>query len=97
CVLLARRYAFGRARCLGWGVIGALFGPVGLLLMLALEEWPARVPCPSCHPPRLVDRGRCGHCDAAHARPAADRTEAFEDGADSPPAVKMPLHEGLMA
>src|SRR5262249_24705058 len=97
CVLLARRYAFGGARCLRWGVIGAPFRPGGFLLMLAREEWAARVPCPSCRRPRLVDRERCEHCGAAHARPAADGTEIFEESADNPPAVRMPLHEGLMA
>jgi hypothetical protein len=87
CFLLARRYAFSRARCTVWVVCGFLYGWVGLLLLLALEEWPARVGCPSCGRPRRVDRERCEHCGAEHAVPARDGTEVFEDGAPSLHAV----------
>jgi hypothetical protein len=59
-------------------VCGLLFGPLGLLLMLALEEWPARIACPACQQPRRVDRDRCEHCGAPHALPAPDGTEIFE-------------------
>jgi hypothetical protein len=79
CLVLARRYWFSRARCIGWTVCGFLFGPTGLLLMLALQEWPARLPCASCRQARLVDRDRCEHCGAAHAAPAADGTEIFDE------------------
>lgn len=79
CLLLARRLAFAPARCLGWGLVGLLFGPVGLLLMLAIQEWPARTVCPACCKPRLVDRDRCEHCGAPQAPPAADGTEVFEE------------------
>jgi hypothetical protein len=77
--LLARRYAFSRAGRAGWALGGFLFGWVGLLLMLALHDWPARVRCPSCGRPRRVDRDRCEHCGAAHAAPALDGTEVFEE------------------
>jgi hypothetical protein len=87
CFLLASRYSFSRARCLGWALCGLLFGPNGLLLMLALQEWAARIPCPSCRQPRLVDRDRCEHCGAAHALPAADGTEIFEEITSTPDAV----------
>jgi hypothetical protein len=78
CYLLARRYAFSRAGRLGWAVAGLLFGWVGLALMLAVQDWPVRVRCPSCGRPRRVDRDRCEHCDAPHAPPALDGTEVFE-------------------
>jgi hypothetical protein len=78
CFLLARRYAFSRARGIGWALCGFVFGWVGLLLMLALQEWPARVRCPACGQPRRVDRDRCEHCGAPHAPPALDGTEIFE-------------------
>jgi hypothetical protein len=81
CFLLSRRYAFARARCLGWSLCGLLFGPTGLLLMLAVQEWPARIACPGCRKPRLVTRETCEHCGALHARPKADGTEIFEDAA----------------
>jgi hypothetical protein len=87
CFLLARRYAFSGARCLGWALCGLLFSWVGLVLMLALQEWPARVRCPSCGRLRLVDRERCEHCGAAHAPPAQDGTEIFEESAAAPAAL----------
>jgi hypothetical protein len=87
CLLLARRYAFSRARCAGWALCGLLFGWVGLALMLTLLDWPARVRCPSCARPRRVDRDRCEHCDAAHAPPTADGTEVFEEAAAIPQAA----------
>jgi hypothetical protein len=81
CFLLARRYAFARARRIGWAVCGFLFGPAGLLLMLALQEWPARIPCPACGRPRAANREHCEHCGSPHASPAPDGTEIFEDAA----------------
>jgi hypothetical protein len=79
CLLLARRYAFSGARCAVWALCGLLFGWVGLVLMLAIQEWPARVRCPSCGRPRRVDRERCERCGAPHAPPAPDGTEIFEE------------------
>jgi hypothetical protein len=87
CFLLAHRYAFSRARRVGWALCGFVFGWTGLALMLALQEWPARVRCPSCGRGRLVDRERCEHCGAAHARPAADGTEIFEEMTAAPLAA----------
>jgi hypothetical protein len=78
CLLLARRFVFSRARCLGWSLIGLLFGPTGLLLMLAVEEWPARLVCPKCRKLRVVSRDQCEHCGAAHTQPAPDGSEIFE-------------------
>jgi hypothetical protein len=78
CFLLGRRATFGRARLVGWSLCGLAFGPAGLLLLLALHGLPARVRCPGCGRPRVVDRERCEHCGAAHARPAPDGTEIFE-------------------
>jgi hypothetical protein len=87
CFLLARRHCFARARCFGWSLCGLLFGPTGLLLMLAIEEWPVRIPCHSCDKPRDVSRGPCEHCGAAHAPPASDGTEIFEQTAVNPQAA----------
>jgi hypothetical protein len=78
CFLLGRRATFSRARLAGWSLCGLVFGPVGLLLLLALQMLPARIRCPACGRPRVVDRDRCEHCGAAHARPAPDGTEIFE-------------------
>jgi hypothetical protein len=78
CWLLARRHAFSRARQLGWALCGLVWGLAGLLLMLALEEWPAHVECPGCRKRRVVTRETCEHCGAPHAAPAPDGTEIFE-------------------
>jgi hypothetical protein len=78
CLVLARRYAFAGARCIGWALVGFFFGWVGLVLMLALQEWPARVACPKCRNLRVVARDTCEHCGALHARPSADGTEILE-------------------
>jgi hypothetical protein len=78
CLVLTRRYAFSRLHSIGWGLCGLLWGPLGILLLLALQEWPARIPCPKCGKPRVVIRDECEHCGAPHALPAADGTEIFE-------------------
>jgi hypothetical protein len=78
CFLLARRHTFSLTRCLIWSLCGLLFGPVGVLLMLALQEWPARIACTNCDKPRVVNRDTCEHCGAPHARPVPDGTEIFE-------------------
>src|SRR5262249_7603403 len=87
CFLLARRHAFSRAPRRGWLLCGLLFGLTGLLLMLALQEWPARIPCPSCRQPRRVDRDHCEHCGAAPTLPTPDGTEIFEHTAAARPGV----------
>jgi YD repeat-containing protein len=78
CLLLARRNAFSRARQVGWTLCGLIWGPTGLLLMLALQEWPAHIACPRCLKPRVVTRETCEHCGAPQATPAPDGTEIFE-------------------
>jgi hypothetical protein len=87
CFLLARRFAFSRVRCIGWSVCGFVWGPVGLLLMLALQDWPARIACPGCRKPRVVARDTCEHCGAPYAVPAPDGTEIFEEIAATPHEV----------
>jgi hypothetical protein len=87
CFLLAYRYSFSRPRCFGWSLCGFLFGWVGLLLMLALQEWPARIACPKCRKQRVVTRPTCEYCGAAHASPALDGTEIFEATAATPQAA----------
>jgi hypothetical protein len=78
CFLLARRYAFSRPACAGWALCGLLFGWAGVVLMIVLQDWPARVRCASCGRPRRVDRESCEHCGAAQARPTWDGTEILE-------------------
>jgi hypothetical protein len=87
CFWLTRRHAFARWHCIGWALCGLLWGPVGLLLLLALQEWPARIPCPKCGKLRVVTRDSCEHCGAPHALPTADGTEIFESIPESPPTA----------
>jgi hypothetical protein len=87
CYLLARRYAFPWTGRIGWALCGFFFGWIGLLLMLALQEWPARIVCPKCRKPRVVTRDTCEHCGAAHALSEPDGTEIFEPTAATPHAI----------
>jgi hypothetical protein len=87
CYRLPRRYAFSRTRSVAWAVCGLLFGLTGFLLMITLLQWPARIPCPKCRKLRVVTRDRCEHCDAAHALPAPDGTEIFEENLAIPHPV----------
>jgi hypothetical protein len=82
--LLARRYSFSRGGCSVWTLCGFLFGWVGLVLMLALHEWPARIRCAKCGKLRVVTREACEHCGALHVTPAPDGTEIFEPAATVP-------------
>lgn len=85
CFVLARRHAFSRALCIGWAMMGFFFGWIGLVLMLVLQEWPARISCPGCLKLRVVTRDTCEHCGAPCATPAADGTEIFESA--TPPVA----------
>jgi hypothetical protein len=87
CYLPARRYSFSRAGVIGWTLLGFFFGWVGVALMLALHEWPARIECPKCRKPRVVTRDACEHCGATHAAPVPDGTEIIELSAAAPSPV----------
>jgi hypothetical protein len=78
CFLLARRNTFSQASCMGWALAGFFFGWVGFAMMLAVQEWPARIACPKCRKHRVVNRDRCEHCGAPHSAPVPDGTEIFE-------------------
>jgi hypothetical protein len=76
-----RRYAFDRNRLWLWTAAGFVLGPLGVLLMLSLIEWPGRETCPACSRKRVVARERCEHCGAPFNPPPADGTEIFEPAA----------------
>jgi hypothetical protein len=84
CFLLARRHSFTRAECVAWTLCGLLLGLAGLLLMLAVQQWPVRVNCPECRRPRVVTRDQCEHCGAPHALPTPDGAEVFEPDVATP-------------
>jgi len=79
CWLQARRFAFSTGQRIGWAFVGWFFGWVGLVLMLALHEWPARIACPKCRMLRVVTRDACEHCGALPALPEPDGTEVFAE------------------
>jgi hypothetical protein len=87
CFLLARRNACSRAGTIGWALCGFCFGWMGLALMVALQEFPARISCPKCRKLRAVTRDTCEHCGARQAGPVPDGTEVFEASAGTRSAV----------
>jgi hypothetical protein len=85
-VPLGRRYGFGTAKTAAWSAANLLFGPGSLIVMLSLNEWPAREPCTACGGRRLVGRRACSRCGAPLPPPACEGREIFEP-ADAFPAV----------
>lgn len=96
CFVWTRRHALPGGRCCGWALCGVLFGWLGLLLLLAVQEWPARVRCGSCARERRVDRDSCEHCGAPHAAPATDGTEIFESTTEEGDALPTALDRVVM-
>jgi hypothetical protein len=84
CFMLGRRHAFSRASSVGWALLGFAFGWVGLVLMLALHDCPARIACPECGKLRVVTRDTCEHCGAPQATPVPDGTEIIEVNTPTP-------------
>ncbi len=76
--LISRRLGDGRRGQIAWALGVFWLGGYGVLLLLALRAWPARVPCPHCGRQRVVDNETCEHCGAAFARPKRDGTEIFD-------------------
>jgi ABC-type transport system involved in multi-copper enzyme maturation permease subunit len=75
---LGRRYYFTTKTQMKWAVFNLLFGPAGLLAFICALEWPARVLCPHCKKPRMVDREHCEHCGETFPPPPKIGTEIFE-------------------
>ena len=75
---IARRYGFAKRRSISWSVFGFFVGPVGILVFLALLDWPALEKCSSCGKKRAVDREQCSHCNASCPPRVMDGTEIFE-------------------
>ena len=76
--LISRRLGDGRRGRLAWAFGVFWLGGYGVLLLLALRPWPARLPCPNCGRERVVDNEACEHCGRAWARPKRDGTEIFD-------------------
>ncbi len=78
--LISRRLGDNRRGQIAWTVGVFWLGGYGVLLLLALRAWPARVACPHCGRQRVVDREQCEHCGAAFPQPQRDGTEIFDAG-----------------
>jgi hypothetical protein len=81
---IAWRYAFPPERTWLWSGIAFLLGASGILLMIAMIEWPALERCASCGRPRVVTHERCEHCGAEFPSPPEDGTEVFDNLATQP-------------
>ena len=75
---ITRRLGDNRRGQIAWAFGIFWLGWYGVLLLLALRPWPARIPCPNCNRLRVVDRESCEHCGAVWARPLRDGTEIFD-------------------
>ena len=73
----SRRNALSRRRRIIWTIIGFLLGPVGILLMWSLLDWPALVACPSCAKKRIVTADLCPQCAAPFPALAPDPADIF--------------------
>jgi hypothetical protein len=89
--IIARRYTFSRRQTLGWALAGLVLGPAGILTLLALREWPARVVCPSCGRMRVVDREACWHCSATFPPPPSAATDIFDEPGAPNPLAALPI------
>ncbi len=68
-----------------WAFAAFWLGGYGVLTLLALRGWPARVACPNCGRLRSVERETCEHCGALFNRPPLDGTEIFDSAAEEIP------------
>jgi hypothetical protein len=75
---LGRKHNLTLRAKVGWGFFHFLFGLPGLLAFLAVQEWPAREPCPHCRKLRVVNREQCEYCGADFAPPPKTGIEIFE-------------------
>ncbi len=76
--MLSRRCGFSWRKTIGWSIGNLLLGPAGVVVMLSLNDWPAREICTSCGGKRLVGRQECTRCGAALSPPQVDGREIFE-------------------
>jgi hypothetical protein len=75
---LGRKHNLTLRAKVAWGVFHFLFGLPGVLAFLAVQEWPAREPCPNCRKLRVVNREHCEYCGAEFSPPPTTGIEIFE-------------------
>lgn len=76
-VVRCKSYRLRAGEIAGWAVFAFLGGIAGLLVLLAVKEWPARVACPNCAQKRMVNTDTCEHCSEPWKKPQPDGTEIF--------------------
>ncbi|MCC6581352.1 MAG: ABC transporter permease [Phycisphaeraceae bacterium] len=77
CQCLLARYQRNLATKITWAGLSIALGPVTVLTMLCLRDWPARERCEGCGKMRAVDQMTCGHCQAAWPAVRRDGTEVL--------------------
>ena len=77
-ILLGRNYELGSKAIAAWSLISLLLGPAAVVVMLGLNEWPARETCILCGGRRLAGRCECPRCAAPLPGPLMDGREIFE-------------------
>jgi hypothetical protein len=77
-IFLGRRCGFGWRKTVGWSIGNVLLGPAGVMVMLSLNDWPARETCAACGGKRLVGRALCSKCGSPLPPPPVDGREIFE-------------------
>jgi hypothetical protein len=77
-LLLGRRCGFSAIKSIGWSAANLMLGPAGIVVMLGLNEWPARETCAACGRKRAVPRRLCPHCQAPLPPAPRDGREIFE-------------------
>lgn len=76
-IVRGRSYLLPGGELAGWAVLVFLGGIGGLLVFLAVKEWPARATCSSCAKKRMVPLDVCEHCGSPWEKPKRDGTEIF--------------------
>ncbi|MEO6848696.1 MAG: hypothetical protein ABI254_15700 [Chthoniobacterales bacterium] len=72
-----RRKGIAGATTLAWLIVVFITGIAGFLAMIAVPEFPVRIPCPACGAKRRTEEETCPRCAAAWPVPARDGTEIF--------------------
>jgi hypothetical protein len=83
----ARRYGFDAPTRRAWQWTAFLLGPVGLVTLWLLRDWPALETCSVCSHRRPVDRETCPHCAQPAPRPLTNGTEIIVYGSTEPVGV----------
>jgi hypothetical protein len=81
--LLGRRYALSQRKHWAWVTANLLLGPAGIIVLLGLNECPAREICAACGRRRPAARRHCPACRFTAPASGFDGREIFEPADDS--------------